>query len=421
MPQDMEPNLSREDLAILTIPELRNLVRHCLEIPRSHYNLKADMVNWIVAHASDGLQRTLQEACHAKLALKESKSAGKKRKRNDQQCLQRKAARVEAITTHYEHDPAKYLELPGEDVIHQCSQQFIEATSDAAVKAIVCCVCAREVSCQDEDVSQVAIANFPNPSRLTPHIPHPEHDLYQGMLLDPVGIIPALDNGTTDPLDVEANICRTCHDQLTDNETPVLSLANGLWLGRIPWELAVLTVPEQLLIAHLHPRVYVFKLYPKDPHVRPNQETLQRAMRGNVSTFEQDVTGIAAMVQGRLMPQPTEILSSLVTVTFIGKGQPRKDSFRHLFRVRRNVVHQALLCLKRINQYYADIEIDQTRLALLPDDGIPDEIVDLIRQTEDTGLVDAEASGYVPQHPEDVGEGSGISTNSTSIEGMCLS
>ena len=44
---------------------------------------------------------------------------------------------------------------------------------------------------------------------------------------------------------------------------PRFLLVNNLWVGAVPTELSSLTFPEQLLIAHLYPHVYVFKLFPK--------------------------------------------------------------------------------------------------------------------------------------------------------------
>ncbi|KAL4068190.1 hypothetical protein J3A83DRAFT_4097740, partial [Scleroderma citrinum] len=56
-----------------------------------------------------------------------------------------------------------------------------------------------------------------------------------------------------------------CLDELQkpSNTPPQYSLANILWIGCIPWQLQVLTFPEQLLITHLYSHVFIFKLFPK--------------------------------------------------------------------------------------------------------------------------------------------------------------
>ncbi|KAM6492122.1 hypothetical protein JOM56_005398, partial [Amanita muscaria] len=177
---------------------------------------------------------------------------------------------------------------------------------------------------------------------------------------------------------------------------PRFSLANNLWIGRVPWQLQTLTFPEQMLIALLYPRVFVFKLYPKDLNYRPDGSTLQRGLRGNVSTYELDIEGATSMIQGRLMPRPVAILPSLISITFIGRGQLSRRSLGSIFRVRRHFVAEALQWLKHNNpKYYGHIEIDPERLQLLPPDDIPDELLSVVRQSTDTDLVEQESAGYV--------------------------
>ena len=99
---------------------------------------------------------------------------------------------------------------------------------------------------------------IPNAACLTPNHKHSAHDLYAGKLLEPEGIVG----------EGEDSIVAICHQCLEDlkklgSRPPKMSLANGLWIGRIPWALKVLTFPEQLLIALLYPCIYVFKLFPK--------------------------------------------------------------------------------------------------------------------------------------------------------------
>lgn len=103
------------------------------------------------------------------------------------------------------------------------------------------------------------------------------------------------------------------------------------------------------------------------------------------------------MVQGNLMPRPASILSSVITVTFIGQGRITVEKLRKLFHVRRHIVFEALVWLKRHNpKYYADINIDSERLNQLPEDDVPIKISAVVQQTTDEGLVDQESSGYVP-------------------------
>ncbi|KAF9778134.1 hypothetical protein BJ322DRAFT_1015049 [Thelephora terrestris] len=209
------------------------------------------------------------------------------------------------------------------------------------------------------------------------------------MLLSPEGVICQEDRSI-------ANICRECLSDLkrTPSLPPKFSLANNLWIGAVPAELSTLTFPEQLLIAHLYPRVYVFKLFPKSG--AGSADGLQRGMRGNVSTYELNAGAVVAMVEGQLMPRPPAVLSSLIAITYIGIGCIPKNWIHSTFRVRCFHVARALAWLKANNpKYYGDIVISQRQLDQLPEDDVPDEILGVIRQSNDTGLIDQESSGYV--------------------------
>lgn len=214
------------------------------------------------------------------------------------------------------------------------------------------------------------------------------------------------------------NVCSLCLAHLQDHNRsgpPRLALANGMWIGRTPWELKQLTFAEQLLIALLYPRVYVFKLYPKRGAQGFESDDLQRAMRGNVSTFEINSKAIASMLEGNLMPRAPAILASLVSITFIAVGQVSKHWLQGFFHVRRRNVARALQWLKLNNpRYYGGIEIDAVRLSRLPEDDVPEEILATVRQSQETGVIDEEAQGYVPD--EDTLAGVGNETDQT-VEG----
>ena len=47
------------------------------------------------------------------------------------------------------------------------------------------------------------------------------------------------------------SICKECDKALTKGQTPLLALANNLWIGNVPTELQGLTYAEQLLIARV--------------------------------------------------------------------------------------------------------------------------------------------------------------------------
>ncbi|THU78170.1 hypothetical protein K435DRAFT_700671 [Dendrothele bispora CBS 962.96] len=160
----------------------------------------------------------------------------------------------------------------------------------------------------------------------------------------------------------------------------------------VPWHLNEFTVEQrQCLVPYKpHPDQYLVNnmlleeegLYPKSGGF-DNVGSLQRAMRGTVTTYEHDMSGIASMVEGGLMPRPPAVLASVITVAFIGRGKLSKKWLRDTFK-------------EKGNEYYRNIEIDPTRLAQLPEDDIPYEIESVIRRCDDEGVVLEESAGYVP-------------------------
>jgi hypothetical protein len=60
-------------------------------------------------------------------------------------------------------------------------------------------------------------------------------------------------------------------------------------------------------------------------------------------------------------------------------------------------VRAALRWLKENNPYYNNILIDDSRLATLPEDGVPEEILHLVRQEQDELNIARENDTYVPE------------------------
>ncbi|EMD37981.1 hypothetical protein CERSUDRAFT_72611 [Gelatoporia subvermispora B] len=394
------------DLAALPMHEIFARARGILKIPNKIRQKKALLLEHIRSHAPpdllSGLRTLGRQKRHAASATAGEPQSQRKRKRKEveEPTSRRVSRRVEEEWDAVEYDgiplSEEFMKVPSTAEVHACYRAFYNATSNAALKKAICGVCGREVSIQDGRVTSISLSALPNAQRLVPRIPHPAHDLYDGKLLQPEGV--SNKNGTS-----TVNVCGECMDTLRKggDGPPKFSLANGLWLGKVPWQLQVLTVPEQMLIALLYPRVFVFKLFPKNAGGGHNADTLQRAMRGNVSTYELNIEGIASMIDGKLMPRAPAILASVISVTFIGLGQLPRQWLHTTFRVRRHAVHDALCWLKENNpKYYGDIEISTQRIQGLPEDSVPDEILQTVRQSMDTGIVLRESDGYVPLDTE---------------------
>ncbi|PKC07493.1 hypothetical protein RhiirA5_237078, partial [Rhizophagus irregularis] len=99
----------------------------------------------------------------------------------------------------------------------------------------------------------------------------------------------------------------------------------------------------------------------------------QYAYSGNVINFPQDIGEFVF----RLPRHP----STLDTLIVCRSSAESSTSFRD-FTVRRDKVRKALCWLKRNNQYYADIIIDDNVLRTLPDEGSIDDLLPQVRDAE---------------------------------------
>jgi hypothetical protein len=190
-------------------------------------------------------------------------------------------------------------------------------------------------------------------------------------------------------------MCFECVRALERRTLPKLSFANNLWIGDIPHELTGLTIPEQLLIARHYPRCYMFKLFPRDVNTHLSLDQLHMGMAGNATLFELNTQEVIEMLEGQRMPSPVRTLASVVAITFVGSRKLPVDWLKKTFRVRRQVVFDALSWLQRHNPIYADIIIDRSRLDDLPEDDVPEELLTIVRHEEDDVLAEKERESYV--------------------------
>lgn len=276
-----------------------------------------------------------------------------------------------------------------------CYRAFRGATSDNALAMCVCVVCARELMRADGE--ERAILKIQNINELLrPSNPHAAQELWNGMAL-------VVDRIRGEGKSGYGWICSECFRRILKNKMPKLSLANDMWIGNIPHQLRVLTIPEQLLIARHHPCCFVFKLYPKDHDHLPHPAHLQRGMSGNCSLYSLNTPAIVDMLEGHLMPRPGAVLASVLAITFIGSKKLPKKWLKSTFCVRRRLVYEALVWLQENNSLYADIEISKERLSSLPEDGVPTEILSIVRHEEDGTLAAKEQETYVPNACNDEG------------------
>lgn len=265
----------------------------------------------------------------------------------------------------------------------------------------ICGSCARLLNRREYNLKEIELEDIPRPMKLKPFIPHEKQATFDGMLLEESAVwIDAVSDKR------KTLLCKDCYKELQEDtaDPPQFSLANNLWIGPIPVELQILTLPESLLIGHVFPRAFVCKLWPKD-RKGGSLDTLQSCLRGNVTSFEMNVDAVNQMVKGNLMPRPLAILPHLISITFISKRKLPKGWIKRTFRVRRAAIANALRCLKEINPtHYGDIEISEDRLSSVPEDDVPAELLAGVLHEEDEDILDVENDNYVPEDPPEEAE-----------------
>lgn len=287
-----------------------------------------------------------------------------------------------------------FFETVTEDVRRERITKFIDATGNDALATEICAVCAGRFFTQS--MNDMLMSTLRSEKILAPTNAHPGHVLIDGMLLHDAGNSIRVDeNGER-----VARTCATCTSSLRKKKTPPLSLANGMWIGDIPLELKILTLPERILVARYFPAAYIVKFYPKKKGARMWAEGagLHSGLQGNVSTYRLNTSDVANMTEdNRTMPPPSSILAATVGVTFVGPRNLPEKTLPGFLRVNRKRVRKALEWLKENNPLYADINICTERLNALPRNGVPTEISTLTRHLTDESLLADETDGYVPE------------------------
>lgn len=213
-----------------------------------------------------------------------------------------------------------FFETVSEDRRCECISRFIDATGNNATATATCAVCAGTFFKQE--LCKAKISDLQLKNKLAPLIPHPAQRLTDRMLLH---IVPSSVHVDSSGVQI-ANVCNLCTLDLRKSRTPAMSLANGMWIGDIPLELKVLTLPERVLIAHYFPAAYIVKLYPKKKGTcNWTSSGLHSGLCGNVSTCRLNTNQIAHLASSHIMPPSPAILTSTIGVTFVGpKNLPQR-------------------------------------------------------------------------------------------------
>ena len=147
---------------------------------------------------------------------------------------------------------------------------------------------------------------------------------------------------------------------------PKLSLANNMYLGESPPFFKDLTIIEQSAISRCFIQAVIIKI---------STETLnqtnfaQLKMKGNIITFPQNPDNLLTLL-------PNIPTAEYFQIAFVGTQKPCEKRIHKLFRVRRNLIQQTLIWLKKNNPLYKNVEIIESLMETLPLDDIPATIKD---------------------------------------------
>ncbi|KAJ7195344.1 hypothetical protein GGX14DRAFT_306530, partial [Mycena pura] len=117
------------------------------------------------------------------------------------------------------------------------------------------------------------------------------------------------------------SLCSVYHSLLRNDKLPPLSLANKLFLGRVPDELKNLTVIEEAMIARCRSKCWIVQLREE------NQDLVlartQRGIKGHSIIYPQQPSKIAD-----ILPPSVEEITSPVCVLFVGSSLPTPEWLR---------------------------------------------------------------------------------------------
>lgn len=287
-----------------------------------------------------------------------------------------------------------FLIAPSEDVIKECVSAFIDRTSNKALCCATCAVCAADGL--KTNTRNIPVDDMVNKQLLWPPIAHNSHRLTDGMLLEQAGV-------TDDKRGQTLTVCAVCEKDIRAGKVPKLALANRMWLGKVPMELQVLTLPECVLVAKCFPAAYVVKLFPKKKGAKTwSSLGCNTGMRGNVSTYCLNVEDIANLVNPMVMPPSPVLLAATIGITIVSPHNLPKRTMPGFLHIKQAQIRDALKWLKNNNPLWANIIISDDMLVLhSEEDCVPEEIKVMTKYSDNLEDVDRERSGYVVDDDDD--------------------
>ena len=184
-------------------------------------------------------------------------------------------------------------------------------------------------------------------------------------------------------------VCHSCSDYLGRGIVPPKSLANFLWIGKIPEVLKDLTFAEQILIARV-----------RHNHCLVRVSSGRAKMIANCIMFAAPTARVY-----EVLPPSREDLSEVLACVFIGSNPPTETDYERMpMLVRRNKVKDALEWLKLNHSDYEDLCISYDNLESYPLSGVP-VIVDFKKSDSDGNKIATAMSKFDNEMEESTTEG----------------
>ena len=171
------------------------------------------------------------------------------------------------------------------------------------------------------------------------------------------------------PAQLSCSCCSKCRRALNASppKLPAEAIANDNWSGPVPPELSDLTEAEIIFIS----RGFTVRSLRQLRRVG-DPSSRQYGLFGSTVAFPHE--GASVLQQ---LPRTVASACELLTVYF-SDGDANHLRFCKEHVDRRAKVHAALVWLKTHNPHYADIVIDAEALSALPDDGVPEAMVQAV-------------------------------------------
>jgi hypothetical protein len=156
------------------------------------------------------------------------------------------------------------------------------------------------------------------------------------------------------PLKSKPRVPYVCSRCVRDNKSPrKFSYENSMIPSSVPNELQNLTQIEEMLIARALP---IMRIY-----IKPGG---QRGFSGHCINLPQNVTELATS-----LPRYSKDLAVIIV-----KVKGKENTFRDV-KVRKQKVHNALVWLINNNPHYSELRINGEALNLLPENGVPPDLM----------------------------------------------